>query len=53
MTTLVLAYLLVWLAVVLYIGRLGFRQNRLERALHALGSRTATANWPDPVDKAA
>jgi CcmD family protein len=39
MGTFMAAYLAVWLAVVLYVGRMGLRQNRLQRSLDALQDR--------------
>lgn len=36
MGTFMTAYMAVWLAVVLFIGRLGVRQRRLQRALDKL-----------------
>ena len=36
METFVTAYLALWLAVVLYVGRLGLRQRRLQQMVDAL-----------------
>ena len=39
METFMTAYLAVWLAVVLYVGRLGVRQRHLQQSLDALQER--------------
>jgi CcmD family protein len=39
METFMMAYLAVWLAVVLYVGRLGVRQRHLQQTLDALQER--------------
>jgi CcmD family protein len=39
MGTFMTAYLAVWLAVVIYVGRLGVRQRRLQQTLDALQQR--------------
>ena len=39
METFMTAYLAVWLAVVLYVGRLGVRQRLLQQSLDALQER--------------
>lgn len=44
MVTLAAAYLIVWLAVAVYVVRLGAAQRRLERDLQRLGSRPAVAD---------
>lgn len=36
MDAVLIAYLLVWIGIVLYVGRLGAEQRRLSRALEAL-----------------
>ncbi len=43
MGTFVAGYTIVWLAVVLYVGRLGRRQQRLRREIEILRSA-----WPSP-----
>lgn len=54
METFVAAYLIVWLAVVLYVGRLHTRQRRLERALEALQlDREGSQGSEGPTSKAA
>ncbi len=54
MTTFAVAYLAVWLAVVLYALGLGLRQRRLERDLQALQSQLReTEDAADPTPKAA
>jgi len=40
METFMTAYLVVWFAVVLYVGRIGLRQRRLQQTLDALEIRT-------------
>ncbi len=39
MGTFIMAYLAVWLAVVLYLGRLAIRQHRLQRTVDSLTSQ--------------
>lgn len=54
MGTFVTAYLAVWLAVLLYVVRLGARQRRLERSLRALESQLDEPEIPEePPSKAA
>ena len=54
MTTFVTAYLAVWLAVMMYVVRLGARQRRLEESLQALEARFGGAdNREQPSSKAA
>jgi CcmD family protein len=54
MGTFVTAYLAVWLAVMLYVVRLGARQRRLERKLKTLQLQfDGTGNQTEPTSKAA
>ena len=54
MSTLVAAYLIVWLAVALYVLRLGAGQRRLLRDLEALELQFGKSRKrDDPVSKAA
>ncbi len=54
MGTFIAAYLAVWLAVMLYVVRLGARQRRLEENLQALEARLAqTRDREEPTSKAA
>ena len=54
MGTFVTAYLAVWLAVLLYVVRLGARQRRLERSLRALETRLEEpGRSEEPPSKAA
>jgi CcmD family protein len=54
MTTFVTAYLAVWLAVGLFVVRLGVRQRRLEESLRALEARFArSGDREEPTSKAA
>ena len=39
MGTFMAAYLAVWIAVVVYVGRMGVRQHRLQQSLEALQER--------------
>ena len=43
MTTFMAAYLLVWLAVLVYVGHLGVEQRRLQRSLDTLRDDTPDA----------
>ena len=53
MSTLVAAYLIVWLAVVLYVLRLGAGQRKLLRDLEALESQLTEPRKPqDSLSKA-
>ncbi len=54
MGVLVAAYLIVWLAVVLYVVRLGAGQRQLRRALEALQSQFGRSQDPgNPTSTAA
>lgn len=54
MATFMAAYLAVWLAVVLFVGRLGVRQRRLQQALDTLQERLPDeSNQTEPPAKAA
>lgn len=54
MGTFVTAYLAAWLAVTLYLLRLGARQRRLEQSLQALEARfSATKDQAAPTSEAA
>ncbi len=54
MGTFMTAYLVVWLAVVLFVGRLGVRQHRLQRALDALRQQMQhESSHSEPPAKAA
>jgi len=54
MGTFVTAYVSVWLAVLLYVVRLGARQRRLEQNLKALQSQLDESKTPEgPTSKAA
>lgn len=54
MATFVAAYLVIWLAVVLYVARLGAGQRRLQRDLEALKSGLKQREDPQPpVSRAA
>lgn len=54
MGTFTVAYLAVWLAVVLYVGRLGARQRQLTQDLRSLQGRLdASAQQEKPTPKAA
>jgi len=54
MGTFVTAYLAVWLAVLLYVVRLGARQTRLQRSLRALESQFDQIENPEePTSEAA
>jgi CcmD family protein len=49
-----IAYLVVWMAVVVYVGRMGAEQRRLSRALKTLRLQVEELKEPAPsVNKAA
>ncbi len=49
----VIAYFHVWMFVVLYVARLGWRQRRLERAVDDLEERLQEAELRPPAARAA
>jgi CcmD family protein len=53
METFMTAYLAVWLAVVLYVGRLGMMQRRLQQKLDALQERMQQEASCEPPAKVA
>lgn len=53
MVTFAVAYVLVWLAVVLYVARLGVRQGHLSQELDSLRSRIDRQEEPDGKRRAA